>query len=333
MSSTVPQVYWAGIDVSAEKFDAAAAPLSPDLSNWMRLAVRSFPLTTAGVRSFAAWLSKNEGTCQGLCAESTGIYSTKLQELLEKHTPLPRLSISNPARIKGTAQMLAAPGKTDQIDARVIAIFAATTRPVPKPPLSDGQRRLREALKVRDSLQKQERSLRNQLLGLSEKETRKIMRALINSVHRQFKKVGEHLQEIIRSDEQLKTDYALLITVPTIGPQVAYAILALFGDLRKWGRREVTAMAGFTPLKRDSGKTVRGRAHISKRGGGLLRGKQYLGTAHLLHKDYGFNQATMERAKNAETKKPSMISAMRKVLLVARAVVISGEPFNKERAA
>lgn len=332
MAVLVAQGFWAGIDVASDKFDVALAPLPADPKNWMRFKCQTFPLTESGVKKFIAWLAREEGTCEGLCAESTGIYSQRLQDLLEEHSSLPRLSIENPARIKGTARMLAAPGKTDEIDARVIAFYAVTNRPEPKEPLSKGQRRLREATKLRDSLVDQQTALKNQYESLSDPKTRKIMLAILKSVKKQLEAAEKLVSEVIEEDEQLSQDAKLLRSVPCIGAQVAAAILGLFGDLRKWKRREIISRAGLVPLPYESGKTVRGRPHLSKRGGAKLRAKLYMPGMRLLKTDYGFNARVKERFERKENGKVCICAGMRKTLLVARAVVISGEPFDKARA-
>lgn len=331
MDAPRSQVYWAGLDVSAEKFDAAVCQFPPDLSTWMSLRTRSFPLTRAGVRSFIDWLARREGTCGGLCAEHTGIYSARLQQMLESESTLPRLSLVNPRRIKGAARMLDAPGKSDVIDARVIAVYAATNRPAPKAPLRDAHRRLREALKVRDALLKQENALNNMLISLDDRESKSSINTVIRSLQRQRERAEERARAIIDGDPQLATDWSLLQTVPTIGPQVATAILSVYGDLRTWRRRETLAIAGLAPLPRESGKSVRGRPHISKRGGGMLRAKQYLGATYLLRHDCGFNRQIMRRFAANEPANVMIVALMSKVLLVARAVVKSGHPFDKER--
>lgn len=325
------QVYWAGLDVSAEKFDAAVCYFPPDLSAWMGLRTRSFALTPAGVRSFIDWIARYEGGCEGLCAEHTGIYSARLQKMLEFEGTLPRLSLVNPRRIKGAARMLDAPGKSDVIDARVIAVYAATNRPAPKAAPSEAHRRLREALKLRDAFLKQEKALNNMLISLDNREAKASIRVVIRSIQRQFEHAEERIRAIIDGDPQFRADWRLLQTIPTVGPQVATAILSVYGDLRTWRRGEVLAIAGLAPHPRESGKSVRGRPHISKRGGGMLRAKQYLGSTYLLTHDCGFNREIMRRFAAGEPGKVCIVALMSKVLLIARAIVKSGHPFDKER--
>lgn len=332
MTSPGVQAHWVGIDVAAEKFDAAIAPLPCDARNWMKAKCRKFALTPAGVKAFVAWVEKEEGACEGLCAESTGIYSERLRTLLAEHSTLPRLAIENPDRIKGMARMLAAPGKTDEIDARVIAFYGATNRPVPKPPLPPGQRRLREATRLRDTLVEQGIALHNQLESFTDAATRKILQKLLVALERELARAEKLLDEIIAEDEQLARDRELLESVPGIGKQVAVETLGFFGDLRQWSRRELIARAGLVPLPRESGKSVRGHAHLSRRGGAKLRRKLYMPATKLLSKDYGYNAGVKRRYEDNTPGKVCICAGMRKVLLVARAVVISGKKYDKSLA-
>jgi transposase len=334
METRKAQAYWAGLDVSAESFDAAVFYCGGNIEGWMKIPTRKFPATRAGVAHFLQWLDRHEGTCEGLCAESTGIYSVNIQDFIDelRDESTPRLSIVNPLRIKGAARMLAAPGKTDQIDARVIAIFGASNAPPPKPPLPPAQRRLREAAKVRNALSKHALALENLFISLKDKRARRILQAAVAALKRQANNAQVMAEEVIADDPQLSADRRLLLSVPTIGPQVSMEILVLYGDMRQCSRREVIARAGLAPIPYDSGKSVHDNPHMSRRGGARLRSKQYMASSYLLTSDKGFNRHIIERFARGDNGKICICAAVRKTLTVARAVLISGKPFDPARA-
>lgn len=340
MNGATPQAYWVGLDVSARKFDAAICYCGSNHERWMKQRTREFSSTPAGIRQFSAWLAREEGTCEGLCAEATGVYSQDLAQLLEEHgklpgaagpMPLPRLSIENPSRIKGAAAMLGANGKSDPIDARVIATFGAIKKPAPKAPLAPPYQRLRDAMKLRETLVRHQLSLENSLRNGRDKECCRVLRRAAASIRRQSENAEARITELIQSEEQLARDFALLQTIPTVGPIVAAALLATFGDLATWDRRSLIAYSGLAPLPRESGTSLRSHRRISKRGGKLLRAKHYLSATRLLTKDYGFNRKIIERYKAGQPAKVLIISAIAKVLLIARAIVRSGQPFDRAR--
>jgi transposase len=126
--------FWVGIDVAKAKFDAAVFPDGMQPERWRQLETKSFASDKKGVAAFVRWIQTLGGCCAGMCAESTGIYSADLAEALHEKAPdLPLLAIVNPARVKATAKTFGTKDKSDSVDARVIAAFAAWHRPKPTP--------------------------------------------------------------------------------------------------------------------------------------------------------------------------------------------------------
>jgi transposase len=72
---------------------------------------------------------------------------------------------------------------------------------------------------------------------------------------------------------------------------------------------------------------------MSKGGGGLLRKKLYMGAIRLLTKDRGFNRSVLRLREQNRPKMVCLGAAMRKLLLVARAVLVSGKPYDANHAA
>ena len=76
-----------------------------------------------------------------------------------------------------------------------------------------------------------------------------------------------------------------------IGAEVAATILAESGDMTRFpGPGEYSAFCGLDPSVQDSGDTIRGVSHISKRGAPLLRWALYVSAQTMVKKHRDFTK-------------------------------------------
>lgn len=111
-----------GIDVAKRKFDIALL-----INN--KIKAKVFDNTPSGHKAFAEWFGERGAIPEQthLCMEATGPYSEILATSLVAAGW--RVSVVNPARIKGFAQGELARHKTDRADAALLARFCAAMRP------------------------------------------------------------------------------------------------------------------------------------------------------------------------------------------------------------
>ena len=328
--ATSLNTFWVGIDVSKASFDAALCRCAAAPGAGV-LPARKFDSTSAGVAAFVRWASAAPGTCEGLCAESTGIYSSDLAEAISAAAPtLPPLSIVNPAHIKATARVLGLRDKNDAADARTIAVFAAWRRPAPKPRAAEAFAQLRALVDAREVLLVERDAFKDRISNSRNPACIKAFEAVVKGFCRQIESIERQLSELVEGDELLRRHCGLLESVPAIGPVIARTLLAYFGDLSQWTRRQIVAAAGLFPRVHESGTSVRRRPRLAGGGGGRVRKKLYMGAIGLLRKDHGFNRTAL---RLREEKRPPLVcmgAAMRKLLVVARGVIVSGKPYDKD---
>lgn len=326
--------FWVGIDVSKSKFDAAVCPVGSPPDVWRQLAAKSFASDKKGIAAFVRWIKALGGQCVGMCAESTGIYSADLAGAIHAQAPdLPLLAIVNPARVKATAKTLGVRDKSDSVDARVIAVFASWHRPEPKPLRSPEWENLRSLFLARESMLADVVAYEQRAKASRDKDCISSHRRIVQRLKAEVAKFDAKIKAAIASDPTFAKQEKLLRTIPGIGPVIACAILAQFGDLTKWTRGEATAAAGLYPRTCESGSSVRGKPRMSKGGGGLLRKKLYMGAIKLIEKDYGFNRSVLRLREQNRPKMVCLGAGMRKLLLVARAILVSGKPYDPNYAA
>lgn len=108
-----------GIDVSKDTFVVA---YSPDKNS----KTKTFKNTTRGIHEFIRTISKDEHHC---VMEATGNYSALLVYLLSEAGIT--TSLENPLKVKNFARAMLSTVKTDEIDARLIALYGEKMQPAP----------------------------------------------------------------------------------------------------------------------------------------------------------------------------------------------------------
>src|ERR1700761_8408320 len=103
-----------GIDVSKKTFDMALL-INNKVKN------KKFDNTAKGFNALSQWLKNHGVDTAHTCMEATGSYSLKLAQYLYEINF--KVSVVNPARIKGFAQSKLCRVKTDKADSELIAYF------------------------------------------------------------------------------------------------------------------------------------------------------------------------------------------------------------------
>ena len=328
-------MHWVGIDVAKGTFDAAVA--SPgqhaNAATFKQLPVASFDRTPEGAQQFTGWLRKHVPAQRPLpvraVMEATGVYSIELAALLCKACPELRPAIANPERTSAFRKSLGLRNKTDRMDARALAFFGLERQPDAYEPLSRVQAELRSLSRCRDGLIETQKAHENQLAQNAPSPlVRKLLKRVIATTRAAVETIEEDMKRVIRSDEGLQRDYDLLTSVPGIGFVTASVVLAEFGDLRRFGcARQIGAHAGVTPFRHDSGEEER-PGHMSKKGNAYVRKVLYMcaisASIHNAHMRATYRRLT------ACGKEPMVAlgALMRKLLVLMRAIIVSGKPFE-----
>lgn len=160
--------------------------------------------------------------------------------------------IANPRQVRDFAKSTGQLAKTDQIDARILAMFAERVRPQVRP-LPDEEARALDAIIGR----------RRQIIGMLVQEKNRLGFALpavqkgikkhIRWLERQLDEVDSDLDTLIRKSPVWKAKNDLLRDVPGVGPNLARTLIAELPELGRLSNKEIAALVGVAPLARDSG--------------------------------------------------------------------------------
>lgn len=226
--------------------------------------------------------------------------------------------VVNPRQARDYAKSQGVLARTDRVDARVLAQFAATTtlgpRALPTGPLCALAALVTRRRQVQGQLtaERQRRPFADGLVAES-------LAAAIAEATRQLKQLNAAIGRLIRDTPALRGPAERLRSVPGVGPVVAATLVAELPELGTLSRRQIAALAGVAPLARDSGRQ-RGRRHVW---GGRASVRQVLYMAALVATRHNpVIQAFYQRLLAAgKAKKLALLACMRRLLVILNALI------------
>lgn len=319
-------LFYVGIDVGSQELWVSIEGVKPKM----------FKHSKKGIQALHTWsLKKCNQTQIQFCMEATGVYSMSVASLLTENNQV-RLSIVNPAQIKTFARMQMRRSKTDQIDAEIIRNYAQTQAPPLWQPVSKLLQQLTALVTQADAIKESLGQWRNRhhaqnFLPELPKEVKKTQRSIERSLETQLKKIETAIKNLCASDSILAHKVALLCTIPGVADQTAVKLLA-YGQnwLTDKSAKALTAHAGLAPQIHQSGTSVNRKARIDKRGNPKLRKTLYMPALVAVHHNPDLIRFYQRLLKNGKPKKLALVAAMRKLLILSRAILITQKPFTPQ---
>ena len=236
-----------GIDVSKHQLDVAVRPRG---ETW------TVAHDEAGLSALVARLRALAPTL--IVLEATGGLEVALAGALATAT-LP-VAVVNPRQVRDFARSTGTLAKTDRLDAQLLAQFADTVRPEPRP-LPDAQAQELTALLQRRRQLVEMLTAEKNRLALASRRIRPQLQAHIEWLHKQIAQFDDDLRQLVRASPLWREKDDLLRSAPGVGPVLATTLLAALPELGRLTRQQIAALVGVAPLNRDSG-TLRGRRTV-----------------------------------------------------------------------
>jgi len=317
-------ICWVGVDVGKEELWVAVVGRR----------VRRFSHTAAGVRALVQFCRQvATGDVLHVCMEATGIYSYSLAVRLWAWSDL-RVSILNPAQITAFARAQLRRTKTDAVDAQVILAFARSQTPLAwtaePAALRELTQLVREADAIREtqtqwSNRKQSHDWSPDLPPVVKHADKVVLRAL----QRQLARLEEAITALWKRDPQLRRQVNLLCSIPGIAELSAVRLLA-YGQrtFTTHSAKQLTAHAGLAPRHRLSGTSVHGKSHLAKQGNAPLRRALYMPALSACRYNPALIPVYQRLLTVGKPGKLALAACMRRLLLIARAILRDNRPFD-----
>jgi transposase len=276
-------------------------------------ATRSIANRRAAIEAFAATLDPE---CLVVC-EATGGHETLLLEVLclagiASHR-------ADARKVKAFIRSLGVLGKSDAIDARQLALYAAERHA--RLPLwqaaSQNQQKLQTLVLLRQDMVSSRVAWSNRLKAPGSEPAKAHISMILACIEAQVTAVEAEIRDLVMASEQLRQAGRVLTSIPGVGSTTATTLLALMPELGSLDRRQAAALAGVAPHPRQSGTSD---AYRRTRGGRPLVKRALFMAALSASRNNPHIKLTYQRLVSAG-KKPivALTAVMRKLIVIANA--------------
>ncbi len=302
-----------GIDVSKRHLDVRELPSGREAR---------FPNTREGVRAFRTWACPR---VERVVYESTGSYHVLLEDMLVDRLPLSRI---NPQRGKCFAEALGSVAKTDRADALALAKMGRALADDLKgtPARTRQEKDLDELRSAREAVTKSLTVLKGRREHTRNRLVRREIEKDITRAMQQTERLDKELERLVTADAELTRNMALLESIPGIGRPTAIGLLVQVPELGRLSTREAGSLLGLAPVADDSGNR-HGKRSIR---GGRKRARTllYMPTLAAIRWNPVMRERHLRFKQQGKPGKVAVTAAMRKMVLIANAIVREGKPWQ-----
>jgi len=294
-----------GVDVSKERLDMAESPTGE---------IRSFSNQDADIGEATIWLRQVDPAI--IVMEATGGMEVPLYIALQEAN-LP-VAVINPRQIRDFAKSMGILAKTDKVDAKVLARYAATVQPEARPSPDEKTRQLGTLVTRRRQLGDMIVAETNRARSTRDKAIKQRIQAHIDWLKQELANIDKDISGIIKEDPVWHARDKLLQSVPGVGPVLSATIIAGLPELGVLTHKEIAALVGVAPFNRDSGK-YRGQRSIW---GGRCKVRQSLYMATLSATRFNPTIQTFydRLVASGKKKKVALTASMHKLLTILNAM-------------
>ena len=307
-----------GIDVSKDSFVTAY----PGKNGYTTM---TFKNDTKGVRSFITSLPED---CHCVM-EATGNYSMLLLYLLQQ-AGIPT-SMENPQKIKHFSRAMMTVTKTDEIDAKLIAMYGEKMNPAPYKIPSESIMLLKQKRTVLRQLKKQLTAMSNLQHSLSvlpkQDPTAKVAtEQTIKFLRKQISKLEEEITNL--SNKEFKRQMELLTSIKGIGESIASALITATGGFANFSSaKQISRFLGLCPTYQQSGTSVNVKGHINRNGDSHLRGQLYIVAMASIRCNTACRETYERLCDRGKPGKVALIAVANKLIRQMFAVVTYNRPY------
>jgi len=155
--------------------------------------------------------------------EATGGYELVLASTLQAEGFA--VAVVNPRRIRDFARAAGQIAKTDTLDARIIARFAATLEPMPTEQINENTQKLKAMVARRNQLVGLHTAESNRLEHANTRDIQRSIAAVLKVIEAQLKTIDRQIEEHIRNTPQLQQRAETIDSVPGIGQTTAHMLV------------------------------------------------------------------------------------------------------------
>ena len=267
------------------------------------------------------------GNINRLVVEATGRQEQRLVQAAQKLS-IP-VVVAQPIAIRRFAGALGVLAKTDKLDSRVIAHYAAVIQPAIRE-LPDKITREIKDITIR----------RKQVIGMLTMEKNRLqvmpaflradIRRSIASLQRQQQKLDTRILELSERVDAWRERRQIMQSMTGVGVTLSTTLLCDLKELGALNHKQIAALVGVAPLNRDSGK-MRGKCRI--RGGRAhVRTVLFMATLSAIQHNPVIRSFYQRLLANGKNRKVAVVACMRKMIVLLNAMVRDGTCWDEMKS-
>jgi transposase len=279
----------------------------------------------AGIKELVKRLKKLKPTL--IVVEPTGGFEMLVvAELSQAGLPV---AVVNAKRVRDFAKATGQIAKTDKLDARILAHFAAAVQPEVRSLRSEEEEQLTALLTRRRQVLDMLTVEKNRLVTVRAK-IRPDLEAHIHWLSNHLKELDQEMEEFVKGSPIWKEKDTLLQSVPGVGRVTSATMLGMLPELGLLDRQEIAALVGVAPMNCDSGRKQAKRRIYGGRAD--VRSVLYMATLSA-KKHNPFIRTFYERLlRHGKEKKVALTACMRKLLVILNAMLRTNQPWRPHAA-
>jgi transposase len=255
--------------------------------------------------------------------EATGGLERPVHTILEEAGLAVR--VVNPRQVRDFAKALGILAKTDAIDALVLAKYAQSLKPEPRPAKDKQTRELEALLKRHCQLVDMLTQERNRL-RTTPKSVRGNLEAHIAVLKKYLNDVDKETRSFIKRMPIWKEKDEIIRSVPGAGPVLSVTVLSSVPEMGALNRRKIGALIGVVPFNCDSGK-FKGRRRCWG-GRADVRSILYMATLAAIRCNVIIRPFYQRLIAAGKDKKVAITACMRKFLTILNTMLRNGTKWN-----
>lgn len=237
--------------------------------------------------------------------------------------------VVSPLKVRRFADAVGQLAKTDEIDARLIAQFAATLKPAVHP-IADAKTQIIKDLVVRRRQLTSLRTMEKNRRPIMPESLKPSIDRMIETLDRELEALELLIQSAVEQHAAWRHKRDLLTSMPGIGRSVASTLIGDLPELGSLSRRQIGALTGVAPFNRDSG-AFRGKRRIR---GGRAHSRTALFLSAMVAIRYNpdikrFYERLLQAGKH---KKVALTACIRKIVTALNAMLRDNKPWQSSFA-
>lgn len=325
----------AGIDVAQNELVVSLGRLWEDLSTEI-YANKTFSNEPKGFMELITWTNKltEQHVATNYAMEATGVYHESLAYFLAEKGY--KISVVLPNKISNYLRTLEVKTITDKTCSEAIARFGLERKLEHWKQPTPVFKKIRQLTRERDQVIEHRTMIKNQLHAeQSEAEPNKNsvarLKKQIQFFTEQEQEIKKELEALIKQDKQVSESVKLICSLPGVGFLTAATVMGEtngFELIRN--KRQLASYAGLDVKEKQSGTSVKGKPHISKKGNKYLRKAMHLPALAAIRSDERFKAVFARLVAKHGIKMKAAVAVQRKLLEMTYIVYKTNKPYDKE---